>query len=277
MFKIDRLSAGDPDGDHSGVIIKRWVKVAQQDAARVPPIADPPQAEAETAAAAPEEIAVNEESFESSNSGVSPDLEQLAIRHAAALIDEAQDAADELIEQANKEADAIRDAAYQDGYAKGMEEAGAHEAKRAAEAREWYGRALAAIKERENERDLAIGDHVLQLSVEIAEKIVNIELEKSDKVFMGLIKEAIARLNSKEKFAIHVNAREYGRLFSEGSGWLAEAMQTAPFTVVEDELVPPGGLTLYGQGGEVQAGIDCQLAEVKRALDAGVSQHGAEL
>lgn len=249
MDRIDRSILHRP----SGVIIKHWVK---QDP--VQPSSPTPQQE--------ETVEPEQSEFDSQKAQTTPDVEELAREHAAKLIDDAQDEADACIAAAKAEAEQIKETAREEGYSAGQAQAAQEQQALAGELRTQFERILNELRAREDGRDAEMEYNILQLSVEIAEKILNISLENDDMVFMGLVKEAVQRLNARDKFAIHLNQREYDRFFAEGSGWLHDAIQSAPFTVSADASIAPGGLLLKSQEGTVRAGVDTQLDKLKHAL-----------
>ncbi len=259
MFKIDKSAVEYINSNKSSVIIKKWVKQDNEEKAEQPSfsIPQPEQTEAEAAQAVPAAPAAPR---------TSPDLEKLAMDHAQKLIDDAQDQADLLLEKADAESSEIRQAAYDEGFQQGLTEAREAETEHVRAIQEQFQSFLDEVRKGEQQRDEELTQNVLRLSLEISEKIINIELEKNDIVFMGMVQEAVKRLHAKEKFTIHLNKREYDRFFAKGSGWLSDAVQTAPFSAMSDANVPPGGLVLTGEGGMVRAGVDTQLGKIKKAL-----------
>lgn len=247
MIRIDKSTAG---GYSSNVVIKRWVK---QDAAGENSVA--------TSDDYREHINLEEQ-----NKLAAEKLETLAKKHVQKMVDDAQDTADSMLEEAAKEAENIQLKAYEDGFAKGKEEALHQEAEHAENIRRQFLMLLKELRASEESRNATMEENILKLSLKIAEKIVNLSMENDDSIFMGLVKEAVSRLNAREKFTIHLNQREYDRFFAEGSGWLSDAIQSASFSVTADAFIAPGGITVISQDGVVRAGVDTQLEKLRKAL-----------
>lgn len=261
MYRIDKSTMNYADSYKSSVVIKRWVK--QENAPEENRLVPPQPEEHEKESAPPAFMATN----------MAADLELLARKHAAEIIDDAQDRANAQLVAAKAESEHIRTGAYKEGYEQGLRDAvGMEEEKQQAIVAQFQN-ITQALEQREAARDDCMEKNILQLSIEVAEKIINVLVEKNDIVFMGMVKDAVKRLNAKEKFTIHLNEREYDRFFAQDSGWLADVVQSVPFTAISDPDIQPGGLTLTGQGGRVDAGLDTQLSNIRKALLPGEDQN----
>ena len=248
MFRIDKSTVKYQGPGPSGVVIKQWQQTP---------------AATETASAVPDAARQEEEA------AAKAALDESLRQQAEAVLKKAQEEADALIASANIQVGQIKDSAWQDGYQRGLEEAKTEEARLQRAYKQAFDAFLLQLQASCDERDAALSHAVATLALEIAEKIVGLALEKDDAVFIGFVREAIERLNAKDKFTIHVNQREYSRFFAEGTGWLEESMQCAPFTVVSDPSIAPGGLTVRAQSGMVEAGVDTRLGKVRSALNNG--------
>lgn len=182
------------------------------------------------------------------------------------IIKEARIKADMIIQKGINKINQIKQEAWQEGYTKGSCEV---KEKYEALCRENSAALRKALEEVAKAQQEVIGeleDCILQLSLEIAEKIVNIQLEKNDNIFVGLIKKAVLQLNPKEKFTIRLNQIEYEKYFSDGSEWLSDELQSPPFAALKDSAIAPGGCMLECSEGVIKAGIDTQLEKIAVSL-----------
>lgn len=282
MFKIGKGDVVQLDQNKSSVIIKQWV---QQDWADDPLESEETganqQADTNEQSTAEQTIAPTEknngEEYEAQGDqrrrpGAQdtrrPDanIEQLAMKRAERLIDDAQDYADTLITKAEQEAQTIREEAYEAGLQEGREAAKEMQKQAELDLQRQFDEIMAAVHEGESFRDSMFEENTLKLSLEIAKKIIGQQIEQDEAAFISMLKEAIKRLNEKEKFTIRLNQREYDKFFQDGSGFLAEQVQSAPFAVMIDGEVEPGGIVLTGQGGMVIAGVEDQLNKLSKAI-----------
>jgi flagellar biosynthesis/type III secretory pathway protein FliH len=134
---------------------------------------------------------------------------------------------------------------------------------------------LAGLEKAQAQLNERVAAQVVQLSLCIAEKIINLELEKNDTVFVGLVRQAIDKLGFKSEFILRLNeAAEYHRHFADGGKWLASGMDCAHFSVVMDHGVPPGGCVLESEDSVVRVGVDAQLKMIGAALERQTEKRG---
>jgi flagellar biosynthesis/type III secretory pathway protein FliH len=183
------------------------------------------------------------------------------------LLRSAKAEAERIVEAANSRATEIEEAARQEGHRKGMDEAQremallisaqTQEAKHVFEKLEAYRQQL--------HHDLL--DSALDLSFDIAEKIINIHLKKDDTIYVDIAKAAIKALNTSSKFALRVSRSEYDRFFAKGGQWLRDDMGCADFEVICDANLPEGGCIVESDAGVVNAGVSEQMDKLRRIAD----------
>jgi flagellar assembly protein FliH len=189
-----------------------------------------------------------------------PITEQDILENAAAQ-------AERIVREAQSSAGEIKEKARQEGYDEGRAEAQrememlisaqTEDAKQVFRKLEAYGKDL----------HQQLLDSVLGLSFDIAEKIINIHLERDDTLYVEIAKKAIKALNSSSKFALRVSRPEFERFFREGGQWLREDIGCATFEVICDPCMTEGGCIVESDEGVVDAGVSGQLGKLRRILD----------
>lgn len=283
MFKIGKGDVVQLDQNKSSVIIKQWVQQDWADAQLGSEKGETKQQEEaneqlplqQTQVPAGQEHSAEEHEKQGDQRrrpavqdtrNSDANVEQLAMKRAERLIDDAQEYADALINKAEQGAQKIREEAYEAGFVEGREAAKEMQKEAELDLQRQFDEIMATVNEGELFRDGMFEESTIKLSLEIAKKIIGQQVEQDETAFISMIKEAIKRLNEKEKFTIRLNQREYEKFFKDGSGFLAEQVQSAPFTVLADSEVEPGGIVLTGQGGMVIAGVDDQLNKLSKAI-----------
>ncbi len=182
--------------------------------------------------------------------------------------------AEKIISEAEVRASALGEAAKKDGYCDGYRD-GYAEGRRLAD-----GELEALIQSQTEDlksvfdkletykKDLYEGllSNVLELSLDIAEKIVNINLEKDDSVYREIAKKAISSLESKSKITLRVSPREYERFFGEGDRSLSKEIGHPPFEVICDQLMESGDCIAESDDEVVNTGINEQFEKLKSEL-----------
>ncbi len=193
-----------------------------------------------------------------------------AKKQAEELLNEARLEAEEVLETARAEAAALREAAKREGFENGYEK-GSKEAK--GEAEEKSRKELETIRnilgKIGDERDAVIDsleDEMIDLILEISRKVINVQLEKDDKTFVEMLKNALASFKRAGKLVIRVGPEEYERLFSSGVAEFLIDHETVRATVTEEPHFNKGDCVLESDGETVNAGVDSQLRYVALAF-----------
>jgi len=106
---------------------------------------------------------------------------------------------------------------------------------------------------------------LLELSVEIAEKIINAELKVNREVVIGVVKNAISRVVGRENIRIRVNPMDM-EILQQERGTLINWAGSKKMTLEGDHTIAPGGCLIDAEGNEVDARLDNQRKEIVREL-----------
>jgi len=207
-----------------------------------------------------------------------PEAENASSRAAERAREEtlqkARQEADKLVTEARERAKEIEETAREEGYQAGYQQgyqAGKREAERELRAflRAQEEEARSVFEKLETYRQELyqdLQDSVLRLSLDIAEKIINLNLERDDLIYKEIAKKAILALESSSKVTLRVSPSEYDRFFANGGQWLSSELGGLPVEVVCDPLMEQGGCIAESEEGVVNAGVRDQLQKLSRAL-----------
>ncbi len=179
----------------------------------------------------------------------------------------ATEKAEQIIKEAYDNAEKIRKSAWQEGYNQGKNDAEAEVTKYMQEQTNTARNIFANLERYKENLFNELKDSVLQLAFDIAEKIVNIELQKDDKIYEGIVIKAINELKNAEKLVIHVGKAEYERFFKNGAEWLVGETGGLPFEVVCDGQVGDGVCILESDDEVLNASTKVQLSRIKHQLE----------
>ncbi|MGI5935669.1 MAG: FliH/SctL family protein [Oscillospiraceae bacterium] len=179
---------------------------------------------------------------------------------------EARRKAEEIIKEAQDMAGEIREEARMDGYAQGLKAAKAEaEARKAQEAIQLQ-QLENKLKSQYRELVDSIHEDAVSLIMEVAKKIINVKLEESDEVFMGLVNDALDRLKETGTVIIHVGSEDYKRYFDNQNPVALSGSADAKVIVVEEESYSPGDLVVESEGEVLNYSIRRQLEKVEKAF-----------
>jgi len=211
------------------------------------------------------------------------------IRQAAEQAEQARRSAEEQIEQWWQERRAqdleITETARRDGYEQGYAEgrADAEEAVR----QEWTGRiakAKALLEEAYRIKEQIIQEaepFLVELSVAIAGKIIDRELERSPEWTIELIRKSLARRREQGLVTLCVAPEQLSFVMAARDELEMAVDSQAELQIVPDPTVTDRGCVIRTSFGSIDARIDTQLEEIKQALlqaaaEAGERRHADE-
>lgn len=164
-----------------------------------------------------------------------------------------------LISRAREEAQSIKEAAVKEGYQAGLDQAKADI--------EDVKNAITSFLNAKQEVFDYIAPDILELSVDIAQKIIKKELQQDPTIILENISEILKGLSKEEsKITLRVNPAQVSLLKSEIPNVLNNIGLEAKVMIVPDETVMEGGCMVTTTNGVIDATIETQLAVISEAL-----------
>jgi flagellar assembly protein FliH len=173
-------------------------------------------------------------------------------------IPQAKTEAQRIVEEAMKEADAIREEARESG----REEGRAESSSRIEESLETLNQAV-------KERKIIIKDseqEILRLSIKVAEQIIRSEVSLHRDVCLNIVAEAISRVSDREQIIVRVNREdaEYLKRYKDRLAGMLDGVKS--FSILEDANVEPGGCVIETNLGFIDAKISTKLKSIEESL-----------
>ena len=164
-----------------------------------------------------------------------------------------------LISRAREEAQSIKEAAAKEGYQAGLEQAKADI--------EDVKNAITSFLNAKQEVFDYIAPDMLEISVDIAQKIIKKELQQDPTIILDNITEVLKGLSKEEsRITLRVNPVQVSLLKSEIPNVLNNIGLDAKVMIVPDETVMEGGCMVTTTNGVIDATIETQLAVISEAL-----------
>ncbi len=164
-----------------------------------------------------------------------------------------------LVSRAKDEADAIKKAAFDEGFKAGIDKANA-------DLDEFRGK-LKAFLTAKKEVFEYIAPDILEISVDIAKKIIKKEVTLDPQIVMNIILDILKSVSKTEpKILIKVNPAEVQFVKDNMPNAVYELGVEAKVNVVGDENIQDGGCIFETSNGIVDASIDAQIEIIKKAL-----------
>lgn len=164
-----------------------------------------------------------------------------------------------LISRAREEANSIREAAAKEGYQEGLRSA-KEDIQKVKEAIDTFFSAKQEVYE-------SIAPDVLEISIDIAKKIIKKEMFENSEILLDNIKDILKGLSREEtKIILKVNPSQCAMLKQEIPEAISTAGLEAKVIIVPDENTMEGGCLFTTTNGVIDATIETQLAIISEAL-----------
>lgn len=164
-----------------------------------------------------------------------------------------------IVSRAQKDAQLIKEAAKQDGYKEGLNQANQDIENLRSKLVEFYG-----YKELVFEK---VSECILDISVEIARKIINKQIETDNSTIISIIKAAVNEVNkSEEKITLKVMPKDVELVRDKIPEIFPAGSFDAKILVIPDNSIQEGGVIIETSNGIIDATIETQLSIIEKTL-----------
>ena len=167
-----------------------------------------------------------------------------------------------LVSRAQEEAETIKKSAFDEGYNKGLEQANAD--------LQAFRQNIARFMNATKDVFEYIAPDILEISVDIAKKIIKKEVESDPQVLINTIVDVLKTVSKNEpKINIKVKPQAVQFIKDTLPNITYQYGIDAKINIVADPSIEEGGCIFQTNNGIVDASIDTQLEIIKKALDGG--------
>jgi flagellar assembly protein FliH len=163
------------------------------------------------------------------------------------------------IEKAEKEA-------YAKGYAEGLREGTEKETRRLFQTAESFVNSMKELDRLKKDTLEGNEENILNLVFSVSEKVINQEISLNRDVIYGVLKSAIKQTLDKEGIKVRLNPEDYQTIMEIYPGIINSFDDIRDMIVVEDNGIKRGGVIIETSSGEVDARLDQQLHELRKAV-----------
>lgn len=173
----------------------------------------------------------------------------------------ADDAAAEALRLAEERA-LLEQAAHARGIAEGRAQAEAQ----LAQLVQGMGEAIAELSRFRHETMTRYQSELLDLALEVARKVVDRELEQHPEHWIEVIREGVRRAVDRDHIRIRVATSLHGFLRDHLAELRGELDGVKDLELVEDPALPPSGCVVETSYGDLDLGVDSQIATIRGAM-----------
>ena len=165
-----------------------------------------------------------------------------------------------LVSRAQEEAENIKKSAFEEGYRKGLEQAGSDI--------EDFRKNVSAFMNAPKDVFEYIAPDILEISVDIAKKIIKKEVESDPQVLVNTIVDVLKTVSKSEpKINIRVKPQSVQFIKDTLPNIAYQFGIEAKINIISDPSIEDGGCIFQTNNGIVDASIDTQVDIIKKALE----------
>lgn len=199
-------------------------------------------------------------------------LMEQVLAERQAVLDKAQEEAVEILAQAQKEKERIRQEAFDQGYQEGYE-TGYREGYQAGEAKAQElirkkAQLVAQLQELHRNLYKEAEEHMVQLALEIAQKILRKQVEMDPQVVLEVAKATLQEAHAGETYFLYVNPQDLKRAAKGKDDLYSQIPPGATLQIIADPDVSPGGCRVETEVGSTDGTLESQLAQLAEKLKA---------
>lgn len=198
--------------------------------------------------------------------GIYCDLKDGDIASLQDLINKTKESAEKIISESRKQADIIKEQAYQTGLEQGLEKG----QKRAESVFDTAAQSLKkAADEMQRIQDSFDQDHqdtLIKLAMTIARKIVNYEIAANPEFVLSTIKSAVKMTMDREKLKIRIHPDDMDICHQKKPGIIKDIDGIKTIEFLPDIAVNRGGAIIEYVMGEIDARIERQFIEIEKEI-----------
>jgi len=155
---------------------------------------------------------------------------------------------------------------YAKGFSEGLRAGAEGERRRLSEAMEALANSMRELDRLKNGCLEGHEEKILNLVFSVTEKVINREIATSRDVVHGVLKSAIKQVLDKDGITIRLNPEDYRYMMEINPGIIDGFDEIRNMSIVEDNSIRRGGVVIDTSSGEVDARLDQQLHEVRKAM-----------
>lgn len=183
------------------------------------------------------------------------------------ILSRARNDADNMLVDARAETMKILQEAVQEGREQGLNEAlkEMHDLRDDVEAR--VDSAIKSLREERHRLIMDLEHDMLELVFDIAEKVLVVEMNRSDEWVASLVKAALLQMDGEDSVLLKVSESARQRV-AEAVGRMLEACgkQQSGLTVLSVSTLPPGGCVIETAKGVINNGVEDKFDKLKTVL-----------
>ena len=183
---------------------------------------------------------------------------------AERIIAEARQQAALILQQNKLKVLAEKQAGYQDGFREGQVAAQVMYEQQLAQLQKSFHEIATELSRKPEELLNGMEEELLDLSLDVAGKVIGLELSRKNKIYHVFLRKALDKLKKQEKATVYLNDREYQLFVASQPEMFSDESGSIQF--VGDDKLAPGSCLIETARGRFDASADVQLERIGKAM-----------
>lgn len=183
---------------------------------------------------------------------------------AERIIAEARQQAALILQQNKLKVLAEKQAGYQEGFREGQVAAQVLYEQQFAQLQKSFHEIVTELSRKPEELLGGMEEELLDLALDVAGKIIGLELSRKNKVYHVFLRKALDRLKKQEKATVYLNEREYQLFVASQPEMFSDESGSIQF--IGDDKLAPGSCLIETARGRFDASADVQLDRIGKAM-----------
>ena len=156
--------------------------------------------------------------------------------------------------------------AYARGFTEGRKAGAEDERRRLSETMEAFANSMRELDRLKNGCLEGNQEKILNLVFSVTEKVINREVSTNRDIVHGVLQSAIKQVVDKDGIIVRLHPEDYRYMMETNPGIIDGFDDIRSMSIVEDSTIRRGGVVIDTSSGEVDARLDQQLHEVRKAM-----------
>lgn len=183
---------------------------------------------------------------------------------AERIIAEARQQASMILQQNRLKVLAEKQAGYQEGFREGQVAAQVMYEQQLAQIQKSFHEIASELSRKPEEMLNGMEEELLDLSLDVAGKVIGLELSRKNKAYHVFLRKALDRLKKQEKATVYLNEREYQLFVAAQPEMFSDENGSIQF--VGDDKLEPGSCLIETARGRFDASANIQLERIGKAM-----------
>ena len=186
--------------------------------------------------------------------------------------DDPQTQAERILQEARSRAQALEQAAYEQGHIQGLQEGREAGEQELTQVIEHFQALVTELANQQQELYARREQDLIKLTLVIARKIIEMEISLRPQLILQVLHTAWQYLADTESCRIRLSPQDYEWL-QKHQEQLSQTLPTLDnIALIADNRLAPGGLVLESQAGEIDATLESRWGAVARLVEEALSQ-----